>query len=150
MHVRSQFATGTSSPSAGSRTFASSHGNLPWSRRCRNCATPKSRSWFYPSVAVRRHLEFTHTHTGNRRASLVQKRNHMPALGNGTLETGVESIAGEEGEDVWLVCELMIMVIIVHDGLKASDAADGLCRPRSGELVSWWAELLDCRAYSTW
>lgn len=56
----------------------------------------------------------------------------MSALGDGTLETGVEGIAGEESEDIRLVGKFMIMVVMIHDGLETSDAADGFCRPRSG------------------
>lgn len=43
-------ARATSSPSAGSKTFASSHGKLHFSLKCLNWVIPKSRSWFYSDI----------------------------------------------------------------------------------------------------
>lgn len=42
--VLGQLASDASSPKAGSRTFASSQGNLHWFLGCLNWETPKSRS----------------------------------------------------------------------------------------------------------
>lgn len=54
----------------------------------------------------------------------------MPAFGDGALDTGIEGIAGEEGEDIGLAGEPRVGVVVVHEGLETGDASDGLCRSR--------------------
>lgn len=55
----------------------------------------------------------------------------MAALGNGTLETGVERIAGEEGQDIGFVGKPWMGAVVVHEGLEARDPANRFGRARS-------------------
>lgn len=57
----------------------------------------------------------------------------MPTLGDGTLETGIEGIAGEEGEESGLVGEAGMQTVVVDDGLETRDTTDWFCRPGSRE-----------------
>ena len=58
----------------------------------------------------------------------------MPALCDGTLETRIEGIAGEEGEELRLIGEAGVGTVVVDDGLEARDTTDWLCGPRSREV----------------
>lgn len=69
----------------------------------------------------------TYAHTCHIRPCLVQKRYHMPALSHGTLETWIEGIAGEKGEEPRLIDEAGVGTVVVDDGLEASDTTDWLC-----------------------
>lgn len=94
---------------------------------------------------------YTYAQTRHIRASLIQKRYHMPPLGYRAFETGIERIAGEEGEEVRLVFEAGIRPVIVDDGLETRDATDWLCG--SGpEKVSFVPLVVHQHpgAYSTW
>lgn len=73
----------------------------------------------------------THTHTCHVSPRFVQKWDHMPALGDGALDTGIEGITGEEGEDIGLAGKPRVGAVVVHEGLETGDAADGFCRSRS-------------------
>lgn len=59
----------------------------------------------------------------------------MPALCDGTLETRIEGIAGEEGKELRLIGEAGVGAIVVDDGLEASDTTDWFCGPRSERLA---------------
>lgn len=74
--------------------------------------------------------DHTHTHTRHVGADLVEERYHMPPLGDSTLETRVEGIAGEEREDIGLAGKSRVGAIVLHEGLEAGDPADRLCRSR--------------------
>ena len=76
----------------------------------------------------------TYTHTCHIRPCLVQKRYHMPALCDSTLETWIEGIAGEEREELRLIGEAGVGPVVVDDGLEASYTTDWLCRTRSREV----------------
>lgn len=52
----------------------------------------------------------------------------MPPFCNGTLETGIERIAGEEGEGCGLAVEAGMRSVVVYDGLEARGAAYWLGR----------------------
>lgn len=77
----------------------------------------------------------TYAHTRHIRSDPVQKRYHMSPLGNGALETGIEGIAGEEGEEVRLAIEAGVGAVVVDEGLETSDTTDWFCGPGS-EVVS--------------
>lgn len=49
---------------------------------------------------------FTHSHASHICSCFVEKRHHMPPFCNGTLETGIECIAGEEGEGCGLAVKV--------------------------------------------
>jgi hypothetical protein len=55
----------------------------------------------------------------------------MPALCDCTFDTRVESIAGEEGQNIGLTSELWVMTVVIHEGLKPRHPADRLSRARS-------------------
>lgn len=93
----------------------------------------------------------TYAHTRHICASLIQKRYHMPPLSYRAFETGIERIAGKEGEEVRLVFEAGIRPVVVDDGLETRDATDWLCG--SGpEKVSFVPLVVHQHpgAYSTW
>jgi hypothetical protein len=66
----------------------------------------------------------THTNAGHIGADRVQKRNHMPALCDRALKTGVKCVAREQCEKGWLVRITSVRSIFVDYGLEASDAAN--------------------------
>ena len=82
----------------------------------------------------------TYAHTRHICPDLVQKRHHVPPLGNGALETGIEGIAGEEGEQVRLAGEAGVGTVVVDEGLETSDTTNWFCGPGPelsvSELVS--------------
>jgi hypothetical protein len=55
----------------------------------------------------------------------------MPALCDCTFDTRVESIAGEEGQNIGLIGELRVITVVIHEGLKSRHPADRLSRARS-------------------
>lgn len=67
----------------------------------------------------------SHPHASNVGAGLVQKRNHMPPLRNRALQTGIECVAGEEGEEVGECREARTGSVVIDDGLEALYAANG-------------------------
>jgi hypothetical protein len=69
----------------------------------------------------------THAHACNVRPGVVQKWYHVPPLGDRTLETRVERIAGEEGEEGGLVRVFGSGSVLVDDGLEARRASYRLC-----------------------
>lgn len=77
----------------------------------------------------------TYAHTCHICPCLVQERYHVSALCDGTLETRIEGIAGEEGEKLRLIGEAGVGTVVVDDGLEASDTADWLCGPGSERLA---------------
>ena len=79
----------------------------------------------------------TYAHTRHICPDSVQKRHHVSPLGDGTLETGIEGIAGEEGEEVRLAGEAGVGTVVVDEGLETSDTTDWFCGPGSG-IVSIW------------
>jgi hypothetical protein len=50
----------------------------------------------------------THTHTRHIGAHRIEKWHHMPAFCDCTFDAGIESIAGEEGQDIRLPGELRV------------------------------------------
>lgn len=56
----------------------------------------------------------------------------MPALGDGALQTRVEDIAGEEGQDLGLSGVSRSGVVVVDDGLEARYSADRVSRAFPG------------------
>ena len=78
----------------------------------------------------------TYAHTRHICPDLVQKRHHVPPLGNGALETGIEGIAGEEGEEVRLAGEAGVGTVVVDEGLETSDTTNWFCGPGPGLSVS--------------
>lgn len=55
----------------------------------------------------------------------------MSALSDSALETRIEGIAGEEGEELRLAGEAGMRTVIVDDGLETSYTTDWFCRPGS-------------------
>lgn len=60
----------------------------------------------------------------------------MPPLGYGALDTGIECVAGEEGQDVRKTGIAGMRSVVVDDGLKSSDTANWFSRPWSSRIVS--------------
>jgi hypothetical protein len=60
---------------------------------------------------------------------LVQEGYHMPPFRYSALETGIECVAGEEGERGRLSVEIRMRSIVVYQGLEARSSADWFCRP---------------------
>lgn len=58
----------------------------------------------------------------------------MSALCDGTFETRIEGIAGEEGEELRSIGEAGVGTVVVDDGLEAGDTTDWLCGPGSREV----------------
>lgn len=76
-------------------------------------------------------IEIMITHTRYIGAHCVEEWYHMPALCDCTFDTRVESIAGEEGQNIGLTSELWVMTVVIHEGLKPRHPADRLSRARS-------------------
>ena len=94
----------------------------------------------------------TYAHTRHICPDPIQKRHHVSPLGHGTLETGIEGIAGEEGEEVRLTGEAGVGTVVVDEGLETSNTTDWFCGPGS-EVVSVWTCIREQKggiAYSTW
>lgn len=70
----------------------------------------------------------THAHASYICSCFIEEGNHMPPFCNGTLETGIECIAGEEGEGCGLAVEAGMRSVVVYDGLEARGAAYWLGR----------------------
>ena len=66
----------------------------------------------------------TYAHTRHICPDLVQKRHHVPPLGNGALETGIEGIAGEKRQKVWEMGVLWSGSIMVDERLKTLNTPD--------------------------
>lgn len=52
----------------------------------------------------------------------------MPPFGNRALKTGVERIAGKEGDELWMGRVFRIKAVRIGYCLEARNAADRLCR----------------------
>lgn len=138
INVFSQFPMGTSLPNAGSKTLASNQGKRHCVRRWRNWATPKSRSWFcrgpvsYHTRANSWLTTSTYPNAGHICPRLIQKRHHVPALCDRTLQTGVVGIARKEGQDIGLFGEGGVVSIVIDDGLEPCYAAHRFSGPFPG------------------
>lgn len=58
----------------------------------------------------------------------------MSALCDCTLDTRVESVAGEECQDIGLPGELWVITVVIYKGLEPRHPADGLCR--AGSIIT--------------
>lgn len=86
----------------------------------------------FSDVHAHRVMDYrTHTHTCHIGAHCIKKWYHMPALCNCAFDTGVESIAGEESQDLGLPGELRVRTVVIYEGLKPRNTANRLCRARS-------------------
>lgn len=85
----------------------------------------------------------TYSHASDVNSKVIQKRYHMPALGDGALQTRVECITRKKGENIRLACKLYVVPIIVHKGLEAGDTTNWFRRPRSKRFST-------TRGFSQW
>jgi hypothetical protein len=79
------------------------------------------------SAHIRSTMTHTHSHTRYVNSSFVQEGYHMATLRDGALKARVEGITGEEGDNVRLIGKSRVRAVIVHEGLEAGGATDGLC-----------------------
>jgi hypothetical protein len=78
------------------------------------------------SAHIRTTMTHTHSHTRNVDSSFVQEGYHMATLRDSAFQARVEGIAREEGEDVRLTGKSRVGAVIVHEGLEAGGATNGL------------------------
>lgn len=76
----------------------------------------------------------------------------MSALCDCTFDTRVESIAGEEGQDIGLPGELWVITVVIYKGLEPRHPTDRLCRARSirDNLISSQVEVYEARGRKGW